>query len=66
MLWTTKELAKAVGITPHQISYLVRIGKIKAVRVGHSYAILDQDAKSFIEAYKTGKASESADDSQTA
>lgn len=41
-------LATELGVTAHQISHLIRAGKIKATLVGHAYAISDEEAQKII------------------
>lgn len=44
-LLTTPEAAKMLGLTRHGVVYLIKIGQLKAAKVGHGYAILDSDVR---------------------
>lgn len=48
-LWSTDELAGAVGVTQRWIRRLCATGQIQATRVGRDWIISDEEARRVIE-----------------
>jgi excisionase family DNA binding protein len=48
-LITTKEAAKILGVDPHQISRLVRNGKLPAQKIGRDWLIEEKDVQYYVE-----------------
>lgn len=52
---TTDQVAKILQVHPYTILKFVKDGKLKGVKLGRVYRILESDVKRFIEERLTGK-----------
>lgn len=53
-LLTVKEAALYLKLNPLTLYDYIRTGKLKAVKFGRSYRILEEDLKAFINAHRIG------------
>ena len=48
---TTRQIAEALGVSQATINRMIRIGRLRATKVGDMNVVSDKDAKEFIDSY---------------